>query len=293
MAIQSEELRTFVAVVEAGSLSAASEVLQQTTSGVSRALSRLEEKLGTSLLTRTTRRMDLTEEGQAFLEQSRAILAALEQAEESVRLRTQKPVGKLRVDAAAPFMLHCIVPHVGAFREAYPDIELELTTNDRFIDLVEQRTDIAIRIGELQDSTLHAKPLSSARLNIVASPGYLACYGTPHTVEALDGHQLLGFSQPDSLNMWPLRYEGGDRYPAKPAMRASSGETIRQLALNGQGIASLSNFMSDADIAAGRLVKLLEPAYSGYQQKISAVYYRNTQLSRRISCFLDFLQCKL
>ncbi|MBP0599587.1 LysR family transcriptional regulator [Herbaspirillum sp. LeCh32-8] len=293
MAIQSEELRTFVAVVEAGTLSAAAEVLEQTTSGVSRALSRLEEKLGASLLTRTTRRMDLTEEGHAFLEQARNILAAMETAEDTVRMRTQKPVGKLRVDAAVPFMLHCVVPHVGAFREAYPDIELELNTNDRFIDLVEQRTDIAIRIGELQDSTLHAKPLSSARLNIVASPGYLARYGEPSSVEELERHRLIGFSQPESLNQWPLRHAGGDRYPVKPAIRASSGETIRQLALHGQGIASLSNFMSDADIATGQLVKLLEPAYSGYQQKISAVYYRNTQLSRRISCFLDFLQCKL
>jgi DNA-binding transcriptional LysR family regulator len=293
MAIQSEELRTFVAVVEAGSLSAAAEVLEQTTSGVSRALSRLEEKLGASLLTRTTRRMDLTEEGQALLEQARAILAAIEAAEDTVRMRTRKPVGKLRVDAAAPFMLHCVVPHVGAFREAYPDIELELTTNDRFIDLVEQRTDIAIRIGELQDSTLHAKPLSSARLNIVASPGYVARYGAPRTVEDLERHCLLGFSQPESLNYWPLRHGGGDRYPIKPAIRASSGETLRHLALHGQGIASLSNFMSDADIATGQLVKLLEASYSGYRQRISAVYYRNTQLSRRISTFLDFLQDKL
>ncbi|MFL9923494.1 LysR family transcriptional regulator [Herbaspirillum lusitanum] len=293
MAIQSEEMRIFIAVVEAGSLSAAAEVLDQTTSGVSRALSRLEEKLGTSLLTRTTRRMDLTEEGRTFLDQSRAIVAAIEQAEDSVRIFSQKPVGKLRVDASAPFMLHCIVPHVGAFREAYPEIELELTTNDRFIDLVEQRTDIAIRIGELQDSTLHAKPLSSARLNLVASPEYLQRFGEPKTVAALGKHRLIGFTQPDSLNMWPLRYEEGDRYPAQLALRASSGETIRQLALHGQGIASLSNFMSDADIAAGRLVKLLEKSYSGYQQKIQAVYYRNTQLSRRITCFLDFLQCKL
>ncbi|MFJ3055063.1 LysR substrate-binding domain-containing protein [Herbaspirillum sp. NPDC087042] len=293
MSIQSEELRTFVAVVEAGSLSAAAEVLEQTTSGVSRALSRLEEKLGASLLTRTTRRMELTEEGRAFLEQARSILAALEQAEETIRTRTRKPVGKLRVDAAAPFMLHCVVPHVGEFRDRYPDIELELTTNDRFIDLVEQRADIAIRIGALQDSTLHARALSSARLNIVASPAYLERHGAPDSVEALEQHQLIGFSQPETLNHWPLRHSAGDRYQTRPAIRASSGETIRQLALHGQGIACLSSFMTDADIAAGRLVRVLEHYDSGYRQKISAVYYHNTQLSRRISCFLDFLQDRL
>ncbi|ADJ64428.1 LysR family transcriptional regulator [Herbaspirillum seropedicae] len=293
MSLQSEELRTFVAVVEAGTLSAAAELLAQTTSGVSRALSRLEDKLGASLLTRTTRRMELTEEGRAFLEQARAILAAMESAQDSIRLRTRKPVGKLRVDASAPFMLHCVVPHVGQFRAAYPDIELELTTNDRFIDLVEHRADIAIRIGELQDSSLHARALSSARLNVVASPAYLARHGEPESVEALEQHQLIGFSQPDQLNHWPLRHSAGDRYQTRPAIRASSGETIRHLALQGQGIACLSNFMSDADIAAGRLVRLLPQADSGYRQKISAVYYYSTQLSRRISCFLDFLQEKL
>ncbi|WP_034297728.1 LysR family transcriptional regulator [Herbaspirillum sp. RV1423] len=293
MTMQSDEMRIFIAVVEAGSLSAAAEVLEQTTSGVSRALTRLEEKLGTSLLTRTTRRMELTEEGQVFLEQAREIVAAMEQAEESIRIRSQKPVGKLRVDASVPFMLHCIVPHVGAFREAYPDIELDLTTNDRFIDLVEQRTDIAIRIGELQDSTLHAKPLSSARLQLLASPDYLRRHGTPKTVKDLDKHQLIGFTQPEGLNHWPLQHEDGDRYPIKPAFRASSGETIRQLALHGQGIVCLSNFMSDADVEAGRLVRVLEKSHTAFRQKIHAVYYRNTQISRRISCFLDFLQCKL
>jgi len=293
MAMQSDELRIFIAVVEAGSLSAAAEALEQTTSGVSRALSRLEEKLGTSLLTRTTRRMELTEEGQVFLEQARDIVAAMERAEDTIRIRSQKPIGKLRVDASAPFMLHCIVPHVGAFREAYPEIELELTTNDRFIDLVEQRTDIAIRIGELQDSTLHAKSLTSARLQLLASPAYLRRHGHPKNVAALAQHQLIGFTQPDNLNHWPLQYEEGDRYPAQPALRASSGETIRQLALHGQGIACLSNFMSDDDVAQGRLIKVLEKSHTAYRQKVHAVYYRNTQLSRRISCFLDFLQDKL
>jgi DNA-binding transcriptional LysR family regulator len=293
MTMQSDEMRIFIAVVEAGSLSAAAEVLEQTTSGISRALTRLEEKLGTSLLTRTTRRMELTEEGQVFLAQARDIIAAMERAEESIRIRSQKPVGKLRVDASAPFMLHCIVPHVAAFREAYPDIELDLTTNDRFIDLVEQRTDIAIRIGELQDSTLHAKPLTSARLQLLASPDYLRCHGTPKTVKDLDSHQLIGFTQPEGLNHWPLQYEDGDRYPIKPSCRASSGETIRHLAIHGQGIACLSNFMSDADVAEGRLVRVLEKSHTAFRQKIHAVYYRNTQISRRISCFLDFLQCKL
>lgn len=293
MTMQSDELRTFVAVVDAGSLSAAAEVLEQTTSGVSRTLARLERKLGASLLTRTTRRMEVTEEGRVFLTQARYILDAMATAEESIRIRHQQPVGILRVDASVPFMLHSIVPHVSAFREAYPGIELELTTNDRFIDLIEQRIDIAIRIGELQNSSLHAKPLTFARLQVLASPDYLQRYGTPRSVMDLNGHQLIGFTQPDSLNHWPLQYEGGDRYPIRAILRASSGETIRQLALSGQGIVCLSNFMSDADVAAGRLVRVLEKSHTAYRQKIHAVYYRNTQISRRITCFLDFLYGRL
>lgn len=293
MDINSDDLKIFVAVVDSGTLSAASQYLGQTTSGVSRALSRLEEKLATSLLTRTTRRMDLTDEGRLFLEQARAILASMEEAEEAIRMRRQKPAGRLSVDAASPFMLHCVVPHVAEFRAAYPDIRLELNSNDQIADLLEHRTDIAIRIGALNDSTLHARPLSSSPLHLLASPAYLRAHGCPATPEALARHQLLGFSQYELGNAWPLRHAGGDSLTIVPAMAASSGETLRQLALAGQGIVSLADYMTRDDIAAGRLVRILEPFYTGYRQPIHAVYYRNTQLAQRISCFLEFLQRKL
>jgi DNA-binding transcriptional LysR family regulator len=293
MDINSDDLKIFVAVIDSGTLSAASVHLGQTTSGVSRALSRLEEKLATTLLTRTTRRMELTEEGQLFLEQARAILAAMEEAEETIRIRRQKPAGRLCVDAASPFMLHCVVPHVAEFRAMYPDIRLELTSNDQIADLIEHRTDIAIRIGTLSDSTLHARALSSSPLHVLASPGYLERHGTPATPEELAQHELLGFAQYELGNVWPLRHAAGNSLQVTPALAASSGETLRQLALAGQGIVCLSDFMTRADIAAGRLVKLLEAHSTGFRQQIHAVYYRNTQLSQRISCFLEFLQKKL
>jgi DNA-binding transcriptional LysR family regulator len=291
--INSDDLRIFVAVIDSGTLSAASVHLGQTTSGVSRALSRLEEKLATTLLTRTTRRMELTEEGQLFLDRARAILGAMEEAEESIRMRRQKPAGRLCVDAASPFMLHCVVPHVAEFRAMYPDIRLELTSNDRIADLIEHRTDIAIRIGALTDSTLHARALSSSPLHVLASPDYLARHGTPATPEELEGHALLGFAQYELGNVWPLRHAAGNSMQITPALAASSGETLRQLAIAGQGIVCLSDFMTRDDIAAGRLVKVLENFSTGYRQQIHAVYYRNTQLSQRISCFLEFLQQKL
>lgn len=293
MDINSDDLKIFVAVIDSGTLSAASVHLGQTTSGVSRALSRLEEKLATTLLTRTTRRMELTEEGHLFLEQARAILAAMEEAEETIRIRRQKPAGRLCVDAASPFMLHCVVPHVAEFRALYPDIRLELTSNDQIADLIEHRTDIAIRIGTLSDSTLHARALSSSPLHVLASPDYLARRGTPAAPEDLAQHELLGFAQYELGNVWPLRHAAGNSLQVVPALAASSGETLRQLALAGQGIVCLSDFMTRADIAAGRLVKVLEAHSTGFRQQIHAVYYRNTQLSQRISCFLEFLQKKL
>jgi DNA-binding transcriptional LysR family regulator len=291
--IHSDDLRTFIAVIDSGSLSAASVRLGQTTSGVSRALSRLEEKLATSLLTRTTRRMDLTEEGQLFLARARAIIAAMEDAEEAIRIRHQKPAGRLCVDAASPFMLHCVVPHVAEFRARYPDIRLELSSNDQIADLIEHRTDIAIRIGALSDSTLHARALSASALHVLASPDYLRRHGAPATPEDLAGHSLLGFAQYEQGNQWPLRHQAGNTLAITPSLAASSGETLRQLALAGQGIVCLADFMTRDDIATGRLVRVLQDCSTGYRQQIHAVYYRNTQLAQRISCFLEFLQQKI
>lgn len=284
-----EELLAFVTVVDSGSITAAAEQLGQTVSGTSRALSRLEEKLDTTLLRRTTRRLELTEEGLAFLTHARGILAAVDAAEDQMALRRQRPAGRLRVNAAAPFMLHVIAPLVGEFRRQYPEIELELNSNDQIIDLLEQRTDLAIRIGPLRDSTLHARPLGASRLRILASPAYLARHGAPASVAELAGHSLLGFSQPETLNRWPLRDAGGEELQIRPAVSASSGETLRQLALAGEGIACLADFMTAADRAEGRLVELLAAETLDVRQPISAVYYRNTQLAARIACFLDFV----
>ncbi len=284
-----DELLAFTTVVDSGSITAAAEQLGQTTSGVSRALSRLEEKLEVTLLQRTTRRLELTEEGHAFLQQARKIVASVEDAEEQMALRRQRPAGRLRVNAASPFVLHVIVPLVPGFRALYPEIELELHSSDQIIDLIEQRTDLAIRIGPLRDSTLHARPLGSNRLRMLASPHYIKAHGEPASVETLSEHSLLGFTQPDSLNHWPLRHAMGLNWQITPSIKASSGETLRQLALEGAGIVCLADFMTAQDRAAGRLVQVLEAHTVDVQQPIHAVYYRNTALASRITCFLDYV----
>lgn len=293
MKARSDELQVFVSVIESGSISAAAEQADQTPSAISRTLSRLEAKLGTTLINRTTRRMDLTEEGKFCLERAKQILAQMEDLEERMSLRQQTPSGRLRINAAGPFMLHSIVPYVAEFRALYPDIQLELNTNDLIIDLLEQSTDVAIRIGTLADSTLHARPLGTSPLNILASPAYLKKHGTPKTVEALNEHSLLGFTQTETLNHWPLRHAGADRLLIQPSVSASSGETLRHLALAGHGIVCLSHFMTHEDIRLGHLEIILADANIGDRQPINAVYYRNSQLALRIQCFLDFIQHKL
>lgn len=288
-----EELLAFRAVVDTGSITAAADQLGQTVSGISRALGRLEKKLATTLLRRTTRRLELTEEGQTFLARTRAILDAMDEAEDELVARRQQPAGLLRVNAASPFMLHAIVPLVPQFSALFPRISLELNTDDLNVDLLAQRTDIAIRIGPLRDSTLHARPLCSSRLRVLASPAYLEKHGRPKRVADLAGHQLIGNSQLPSLNQWPLRGPQGDSYAAALAFSASSGETMRHLALAGMGIVCLADFMTEADRAGGKLVQLLARDTVEVRQAVNAVYYRNTALSSRITAFLDFIAERL
>lgn len=290
MQIHSDDLVCYLAVVDSGSLTKAAEALNLTPSGVSRTLKRLESKLQTTLLNRTTRRLEMTEEGRLFQQKSREIISAIEHTEECLMSRSHQPRGKLRINTAEPFMRHCVVPHVAEFLRRYPEIELELNTSDFNIDLLQERTDVAIRIGPLQDATLHARYLGASRLYLLASPAYLAQHGTPQSWDDLTEHRLLGFSRIDFLNIWPLLNAQGERLKIAPVLSASSGETLRQLALEGLGIVCLSEFMSIQDIQAKRLIPLLEPDLVQVRQPINAVYYQHAELAMRVKCFLDFIQ---
>lgn len=284
-----DEMQVFIAIVDCGSITAAADALQQTISATSRTMTRLEEKLQTTLMRRTTRRLELTEEGSAYLEQARKIIAAVEETEEQMRARRNQPAGRLRVDAASPFMLHVIVPLVPGYRQRYPKVELELNSNEGNIDLLERRTDLALRIGSLKDSSLHAVPIGRSRVRVLASLGYLAAHGTPKRVADLREHTLLGFSQLESLNEWPLEDADGQPLHIQPSIRSFSGETLRQLALNDAGIVCLSDFMTRADRQSGALRQLFPRQTLDVRQPVNAVYYRNTAISSRIKSFIDYL----
>ncbi|MDT8878825.1 LysR family transcriptional regulator [Halomonas saccharevitans] len=295
MQSRTEDLQLLVAVVDSGGFSAAARVAEVPVAKVSRAVQRLEQQLDTPLLNRTTRSVTLTSEGRAFVERVREGLAVLAQAEEQTRLSRERPNGRLRVDAATPFVLHQLVPLIGAFREHYPGIELELSASDNIINLLEQRTDVAIRIGDLEDSTLHARPLGRSPLQLVASPPYLERHGVPVSPAALRDHQLLGFLNAYNLNRWPVEGLTQEGANIRSQLSTSSGEVIRQLCLAGEGIACLSRFMIQDDLVQGRLVTLMADRMisPNPRESIQAVYYRNTALSGRIGAFLDFMAPRL
>lgn len=285
-----EEYLAFTTVVDSGSITAAADQLGLTVSGVSRALTRLEQKLDTTLLNRTTRRLDLTDEGRHVLAASRDILHAVDQLEEQMAIRRQLPSGRLRINGAPSFISQVIVPLIGTFRQAYPHITLELDSNDFYIDLLAQHTDIAIRIGALEDSTLHARLLGHSQSRIFASPAYLAAHGTPTSVAELAQHTLLGFNKIHSLNVWPLLDACGLPLQIEPNLCASSGSTLLALGLADQGIFCLTDFTTRPALAQGRLVELFAQQRLPHSLPIHAMYYHNTQLSSRITAFLDFIQ---
>ncbi|MFH4748115.1 LysR family transcriptional regulator [Vibrio harveyi] len=291
MRTKSDDLEILLSVIDTGGFTAAADSLNIQVARASRAVSKVESQLGVTILNRTTRRIELTDEGRQFVDSVRIGLMQLQLAEDEIISRGELPKGKLRVDAASPFVFHQLVPLVQSFNQAYPDIDLELTSNEGFVDLLEKKTDVAIRIGALSDSTLHAKPLGRSLLYIVASPDYLAKRGFPSQSSDLEHHSTIGFSTPKTLNEWPLKGFSG----LILTLTSSNGETVRQLALMGNGIACLSGFMVKKDIAEGRLISLLERekiSHSGREQ-INAVYYKSSSVAKRISAFIDFIQPKL
>ncbi len=293
MKASSEELLAFVTVVESGSFSRAAEQLEQDNSVVSRTIKRLEQKLDIQLLNRTTRQISLTHEGERYFTRVQKILQEMAAAENDLLDNRHIPQGLLRVDAATPVVLHVLAPLVAEFAERYPKITLSLFSSESNINLIDQKVDVALRIGELNDSSLRARKLMLTYRSVLASPAYLAKWGMPKDVDDLANHRLLGFNEVMALNKWPLLCSDGQQLTIAPFISAGSGETLRLLCMAGNGIACLSDFMIQKDIARGDLVELLVPDVMRIAMPMSAVYYSDQAVSARIRCFIDFLSEKL
>lgn len=289
MKATSEELTVFVAVVESGSFSRAAEQLGQANSAISRSVKKLEMKLGVSLLNRTTRQLSLTEEGERYFRRVQQVLQEMAAAENELMESRQTPRGLLRIDAATPVVLHFLMPLIKPFRERYPEVTLSLVSSETFINLIERKVDVAIRVGTLTDSSLRARPLFTSYRKIIASPDYLDRYGTPKGVEDLNDHLCLGFTEPATLNRWPVAQADGQLYEANVGLSSNSGETLKQLCLTGNGIACLSDYMIDRELASGELVEVLSDQRLPVEMPFSAVYYSDRAVSTRIRAFIDFM----
>jgi LysR family transcriptional regulator for bpeEF and oprC len=293
-----QDLRTlaiFVKVAERLSFVRAAADLGITQSGVSNAISRLEDQIGTPLLARTTRKVSLTEHGAAYFERCRQALAELEEAELVLKNAQLKPSGNLRIDMPVSFGRIKVVPLLGAFQARYPDIALRVTFNDRYVDHIEESVDVSVRFGNLQDSSLIARRLGGAQFSVVGAPRYFAKYGRPKRPEDLAGHNCLAFTFRETRLAREWRFaqsgaQGGGETVLTPKgnMSLSDGASVCDAARAGYGLAQLQDFFIDTLIARGQLVSVLEK-FKPAAQPIWLVYPQARHLSPKVRAFVDFM----
>jgi DNA-binding transcriptional LysR family regulator len=287
------EMEVFVAAVDLGNFSAAGRRLGLSPSAVSKLVTRLEERLGSRLLVRSTRALTLTPEGDAYLQRARRILAEIEETERVVAGGAAAvPRGLLRINVAVGFGVRCVVPLVPDFLQLYPEVQLDLSLSDTIIDLIDERADIAIRTGPLRDSSLTARKVMESPRIIAASPDYLKRYGMPKTPADLDRHNCLIFNFRRTQIEWPFRDPATGKAFMKPIggnLMVNNGLTMRQMALRGVGLARLARFDVEADIAAGTLVPVLEKFSAGDSVPFHALFVSHDYMAARIRAFLDFL----
>ena len=257
---------------------------------VTRAVAELEQHLGARLLNRTTRRVSLTEEGHAFLQRAMPILAAIEEAERAVTELQGEPRGLLRVNASTALAQHHVEPLIPGFLARYPEISLQLTLTERFVNLIEEEVDVAIRVGRLTDSSLIARKIGTAKRMIVASPAYLEKHGTPRTPDDLKRHNCLRLMTGTSFNRWDFLGPDGPRViDAGGNFETNNAITLHKAGLAGLGLIRSANFVVGADVRTGRLVAVLEKYESQTDVPVSAVYPHNRHLSPRVRAFVDML----
>ncbi|GGB12270.1 LysR family transcriptional regulator [Brucella endophytica] len=287
------EMEVFVEVAEQASFAAAARRLHLSPSAVSKVISRIEERLGTGLLVRSTRSLRLTQEGEVYLKHARDILTQIDEAERTITSGAcATPRGRLRVNASVPIANCWVTPFLPEFLEKYPEIELDFSLTDALIDLIEDRTDVAIRVGPLRDSSLKARKLRESRYVVVAAPQYLARRGIPQRPTDLTNHNCLAFNFRRSMDEWPFQDHSATpirSIPIRGNIQVNNGETARQLTVAGLGIARLARFHVQSDIDAGRLVPILEEFNPGDTELIHAVFVGHEQLVARVRAFVDFL----
>lgn len=285
-----EAMTAFSKVVSLGSFAEAARSLGLTRSAVSKAVMELEQLLGARLLDRTTRRVSPTEAGRAYYERCVGILSAIEETELQVSRLHEEPRGVLKVNAPMSFGITYLGSAIGDFMNTYPDLKVELTLNDRFIDPLEEGVDVTIRIAEPTDSSLIARKLAPARLAMVATPAYLAAHGEPKTADDLASHRCLTYGHSTSMQRLRLSDMNGQSIfvPVSSFLCSNNGDVLRRAALCGIGITLLPTFLVGPDIKAGRLQVIL-PDLAPSPLMIYALYAPNRYLAAKTRLLIDFL----
>lgn len=291
------EMEVFVTAAELGSFSSAGRRLGLSPSAVSKLVTRIEDRLGTRLLQRSTRLVTLTPEGEIYLGRARRILSDIRETEQIVANGGKVvPRGLLRVNATLGFGERYLLPLAPEFLSLYPEVELDISLTDGVISLIEERTDIAIRSGAMEDSALKARKLLEVRRMIVASPAYLEKYGAPAKPQDLARHNCFSFNFNRNLNEWPFRNPDTDevyRLPVSGNASVNSGMAMRRLCLSGFGLGRVGEFHVRPDIDAGLLVPVLEDYNPQDLEVIHAVYAGHEHLAARVRAFIDFVADKV
>ncbi|MEL6297745.1 MAG: LysR family transcriptional regulator [Pseudomonadota bacterium] len=283
-------LQTFVTVVDQGSFARAAEALSTSRTATSKIVMDLEAHLGTSLLTRTTRKLSLTDTGTAYYERAKRIIEQLTEADAEAASETLHPRGRLAVSAPMSFGIRHVAPHLKPFMDQHPDIRIDLSLDDRKVDLIAEGFDLTIRIGQLEDSSLIARKLGASRLLICASPAYLDAHGTPETPDDLADHSCLGYPYWSGDGAWQVIGPDGEttRVPISRALWSNSGDALLVAATSGVGVVLKPDFIVGPALAAGELVRIM-PDYRGADADIHILYPAAAFLPSRVRVFIDYL----
>jgi LysR family transcriptional regulator for bpeEF and oprC len=285
-------ISSFVRVVEARSFRAAAAQLGMTPSGVSRAVSRLEEQIGVRLLFRSTRALNLTDDGESFYHRCKDLLADLDEAVDALGYARTKPRGKLRVAMNVSVGRAGLIPNLADFEQRYPDIRLELSMSERNIGLIEEGIDCAIRMGELEDSNLVARKLGYFSNVLCASPGYLARHGTPTCIDDLKRHQCINYVYPTNGRAYQWQFDSPDGPVALDVdahLLINDGESVIQAAIAGLGIIQMPHWLAAGPIGHGKLQVIMEDTIST-GSPVWIVYPQKKHLSARVHAFIDWVQ---
>ncbi|MES2845147.1 MAG: LysR substrate-binding domain-containing protein [Pseudomonadota bacterium] len=287
-------MQAFCRIVDRGNFARAAEDLGVSPALLSREVRLLEDSLGTTLITRTTRRMSLTDAGRLYYQEALGILDAVNRVEDHIRDGAGAMRGHLKINASSSFGQLVIAPFLPAFAKAFPELRITLSLDDRVIDMVEGGFDVSIRIrSAMRDSTLIARKVGSVRQGIFAAPDYIEATGLPLRPEDIPRHKVLGFMLSDHLTIWEMvGPDGPCTLAVDPAVRVGSSIVLRDLLVAGAGIGTLPSFVSDGPVARGELVRLL-PDYSFTPRDICAVTAARLGMDARVSVFLDHLKAAL